>query len=107
MLDDAERDLVERLARRVVDLRMTAPAILFLEGSRPLSFLASQALLFFRPVLETVWATPDLAQLQDLLERRNGVDALVSAIEDEAERLVADRTAARRRRREENQGGKE
>ena len=100
MLSEADQGLIARVARRVVDLRMTVPAILLLEGSRPLNFLASQTMLFFRPVIESVWASQDYGRFQELLEQRESVEALVSAIEDEEERLIAERTEARRRRRE-------
>ena len=99
MLSDADRELIVRLARRVVELRMTVVAILFLEGSRPLNFLASQTMLFFRPVIESLWATQDYARFQELLEQRESVEALVSAIEDEEERRITERAEARRRNR--------
>ena len=47
-----QRDLlVERLAQKIYSCGLTAPAILFLEANKPFSFIGSQALLFFQPLL--------------------------------------------------------
>ena len=81
MLNEADQELIERVARRVVDLRMTVPAILLLEGARPLNFLASQTMLFFRPVIESVWASQDYGRFQELhLERGTDSQEVLHAV---------------------------
>lgn len=46
-----ETALVDRLCREVVRRRLTVPAMVFLEVSRPLNTLGAQALHFFTPLL--------------------------------------------------------
>jgi len=89
-LADADRALIERLAGRVVALRLEAPALLALESARPLTFVAAQALVFFQPFAQALLPAPDVERLAALLERREAVEALASRIEALA--------AARRRR---------
>lgn len=80
-----EAALLDRLAKQVVDRRMTAPAVFFLESVRPMNFVASQAMLFFAPMVRAFFSTADYDRLQTILERRECVDWLVDRIEAEAE----------------------
>jgi len=68
---------------------MTVPAILFLESVKPLSFVGSQALHFFEPMVTAVFTVPDYERFAALMERRENLEALLVAIErkDEAVRL--------------------
>jgi len=72
-----------------VRYRMTVPAILFLESVKPLSFVGSQALHFFEPMVTAVFTVPDYERFAALMERRENLEALLVAIErkDEAVRL--------------------
>ena len=69
--------------------RMTVPAILFLESVKPLSFVGSQALHFFEPMVTAVFTVPDYERFAALMERRENLETLLVAIErkDEAVRL--------------------
>lgn len=80
-LDEEERALVERLADAVVRRGMTVPAVLFLEMSRPLSFVTSQAMVFFAPMVGVLFPLTDYERVSLLLERREGVAQLIAAIE--------------------------
>lgn len=42
LTDEEERKLIDNIAKLVVDKGLEAPAIMFLEVTRPLSFIASQ-----------------------------------------------------------------
>ena len=75
--DDA---LVERVARFVVDRRLTAPALLALETGRPLTFLGSQVAAFFGPVLSLAFPQQDYKRFVRLMERRGCVDLFIEAI---------------------------
>ena len=77
--------LLDRLAARVVELHMEVPAILTLEGARPLTFLASQAMLFFEPIARALFRLPDYRRLAALVERRESVERLTAKIEARAE----------------------
>ena len=50
-LPDADQALLDRVAVWICDRRMETPAVLFLETARPLSFVGSQAMHFFDPLV--------------------------------------------------------
>lgn len=78
-----EAELLDRLAKRVVALRMTPPAVFMLESMRPMNFVASQAMLFFAPIVRGFLGPQDYDRIQSILERRECVDWLVDRIERE------------------------
>jgi hypothetical protein len=80
-----ELDLLDRLARRVVELRMDLPAILALETGKPLSLLAGQTLVFFEPMVQAVFSFPDYRTFSRLIERRDAIEALIQRIERRAD----------------------
>src|SRR6266850_1756612 len=73
--------LFDRIAEATVRYRMTVPAILFLESVKPLSFVGSQALYFFEPMVRAVFTVPDYERFAALMERRENLEALLVAIE--------------------------
>ncbi len=81
---EREQELIESLARRVQRLGLIAPAILFLESNKPFSFIGSQALLFFQPVLRML--SPErVDEYVALFERRECVERLIERLEDMAD----------------------
>ncbi|HXJ68217.1 MAG TPA: hypothetical protein VNM39_04875 [Verrucomicrobiae bacterium] len=84
-LTDDDRALLERLARRVVELRLETPALLTLETARPLSVLAGQAMLFFEPFAQALFRLPDYRRIAALVERREAMEALAAMIERAAD----------------------
>jgi hypothetical protein len=89
--------LLERVAGRVVELRLEVPAILTLESVRPLSFVASQAMIFFQPLVQALLRWTDYQRFAALAERREALEALTALIERRAEESRAARGAARSR----------
>jgi hypothetical protein len=69
---------------------MTTPAILFLETVRPLNYVSSQVLQFFRPVLSVVADPAACRDLAEFLEHRGSVDFLCRRIEELASRPPGD-----------------
>jgi hypothetical protein len=92
--DAQDRDLIERVAARVVELRMELPALLTLESGRPLSLLASQTLYFFEPVVTALLRLPEYRRFARLIERRETIELLMEAIEKRAEVAQQERRAA-------------
>lgn len=84
-LSAQDLDLLDRLARRVVDLRMELPAILTLETGKPLSVIAAQTLVFFEPMVQALFSFPDYRRFALLIERRDAVEALIQRIERQAD----------------------
>ncbi len=93
-LSAEDRVLLERLAARVVELRLEVPAILALETGKPLSLLASQAMIFFEPIAQALFPGPQYRRYAALAERRDAIEALVTEIETCSERARAERRAA-------------
>ena len=85
-LSEADRELLAQLALAIARRRMVTPAILFLESLKPLSYVGSQAMVFLRPFLTPLLNTECYERLTQILERREGLDALVQAIEGAAEK---------------------
>ena len=100
------KEVMDRFARKILDWRMTAPAILFLESAKPLSFLGNQALVFFQPMVQAIFNFKTYDEVVEILEDRDNLEYLLS----ELERLEAERTKAereeRKRRREEKRAAK-
>ena len=86
--------LLERLAGRVVELRLDVPAILALEGGRPLSLVAGQTMVFFEPLVQSLFRFPDYRRFSALIERREALDHLLRRIEARAEEARERRRAA-------------
>lgn len=99
-LTEEEIEVLEILAKRVVRMNMAIPAIMFLESVRPLNFIGSQVMLFFRPIIDTAVDGLNVAtspfglsmdmqyynRLQQVLEKRASIEALIVRIE----RLVSE-----------------
>jgi hypothetical protein len=73
--------LLQRIADAVVQRRMAAPAVVFLESLGPMSFLGSQALHFFAPIIELAFSAHEVSQVASLLERRDTTVRLIALIE--------------------------
>lgn len=78
--DPQERELAGRLARFVVQRRLSAPAAMLLESGRPLNFIGSQALVFLAPFATLVFSAEEYERLVRLLEKRRGIDLLIEAL---------------------------
>ena len=98
-LTPEDRAVLERVAARVVELRLEVPAILTLESVRPLSFIASQAMVFFQPLVQSFLRFGDYRRFAALAERRDALEALTALIERRAEESSAARRAERGARR--------
>ena len=73
--------LLGQLSDRVVKLRFTLPAVLFLESVRPLNFIGSQVMLFFAPMIHALFTARDYDLLQKALERRETIGYFVDLLE--------------------------
>jgi ABC-type uncharacterized transport system involved in gliding motility auxiliary subunit len=80
-LTQRQQELLDKLARRVVDLRASAVAIFFLESTKPLSFLGSQVLVFFQPMIQSVFNFKDYETVTEMLENRDSIELLLEKIE--------------------------
>ncbi|MCE5323095.1 hypothetical protein LLG46_07245 [bacterium] len=82
-LSEEERDsLINSISEKIVSRRLEAPAVLFLETHKPLSFIASQAALVAMPFLGPLVGAKGMADLSRLLADRHNVDLLIDRIEE-------------------------
>jgi uncharacterized membrane protein len=89
-LTDEERDRwIQRMAEEVARRRLEVPAVLLLEMHRPLTFLASQALVVSTPFLGALVGPDNVLKLSKLMEDRANLDRLLERIEA----LVSERDA--------------
>jgi hypothetical protein len=79
--------LVEKLVCQISRWRLAQPAILFLEVTKPLSFVASQGLLLCEPVLSFFYAEPHVGDLANLLADRSQVEHLIARLEQDGTAL--------------------
>lgn len=81
-LTEEELNLLDRLAVQVVKRSMSVPSIIFLESIKPMNFIASQALVFFEPIVQAVFNFRDYDTLRTALEKRQTIEVLLRKIEE-------------------------
>lgn len=96
-------EICQAMAERVAQFGMITPAIIFLEMHRPISFLGSQAMHFFSPIVGVFFN--NFEEYAFFFEDRTNVDRLVQKLEelarkqDEEERVIKERFKADRQKR--------
>lgn len=79
---DEQRAVVDRVCGEVVRRRLATPALMFLEMSRPLNYLAAQTLHFFAPFVSIVAGGQGHRHFSAFLEKRGSIDFMVQRIEE-------------------------
>ena len=105
---DKEKQMSSQLARLVVERRMSTPALLWLESTRPLNFMGSQFLHFFNPALGIFLPFDRLDAFARMLEKRGAIDLLIKEIEREEEdhrRKLREEKAQRKKAKTGGTGG--
>ncbi len=98
--DGRDDELIAGLAKRVIRLGLSVPAILFLEMGKPLSYIGSQTMVFFAPIATALFPGDGYNRLARLFEHRDNVELLMQEIERlEDERQVKERTTRKGRPR--------
>jgi len=80
-LSQQDRELLIKLADKIIKLRMTTPAILFLESIRPMNYIGSQVMVFFAPMVRIFFDMPEWNQLSVILEQRDSIAYFLDLIE--------------------------
>jgi len=84
-LSDDDRAFLDQLADGITNRRLTAAVLFFLESMKPLNFVASQALVVLRPIVQIIWSDPvKFDRVQRLLEQRGGIELLLRRLEARA-----------------------
>lgn len=79
---DEDETLIRKVAERIVNMRMTVPAIFFLESSKPLAFLGSQLLIFLEPFVQTLFNFRQYQRFAFLIEDRTNWESLIRKVEE-------------------------
>ena len=96
---EGDQTLITKVAERVVRMRMSVPAIFFLESSKPLAFVGSQLLIFLEPFVQTLFNFAQYQRFALLMEDRDNWEALVRKIEDlEAEYTAKEKQESKARK---------
>jgi hypothetical protein len=99
---DEDQELINKVARKIVRMRMTVPAIFFLESSKPLAFLGSQLLIFFEPFIQTLFNIRQYQRFALLMEHHENWERLIRKMEDlEAEYTEQEKKAKREKKHSE------
>ncbi len=84
-LEDSDTALIRKLADFVVKRDMSIPAVMFLESVRPLNFIGSQSMVFFKPMLSRFFTKYEYDKIANILEKREVVDLLIREIEQKTD----------------------
>lgn len=79
--DEQRSELVEEAAREIMLRGLAGPAVQFLQASRPYRALGANAMLFFDPVLRSVFGG-ELPAASAILADDAGIEQLIERLED-------------------------
>ncbi|MCK4353011.1 hypothetical protein KAW65_06340 [candidate division WOR-3 bacterium] len=80
-LTSEEEELLNKIAKGVTDRKLEPIAIAFLESVKYLNFIGSQTMLFFKPIVQSIFPTKTYGKIQEVLEKRISIEYLITAIE--------------------------
>ena len=81
LTEEEERKLIENIAKLVVDKGLEVPAIMFLEATRPLSFIASQLAIVALGPLEWLFELQG-PKYTGLFMKKENVGRIIERIEE-------------------------
>jgi hypothetical protein len=79
---EGKEELIERIAKRIVSMRLEVPAIIFLEMNKPLGFIAGQSMLLASGILGPILGFSRVEEFAEFLGDREKVEALIERIEE-------------------------
>jgi len=81
VINPSDKELISNLAQKIVKHGMAVPAIFFLEMVKYMSFVGSQLLVFFGPVITVFIQSESYYKMTHLLEERQNIEFLMLEIE--------------------------
>ena len=76
-----EEAVLDRIAQAIVRRRLQVMAVLTLESTKPLSYVGSQAMAFFEPVVQALFSATEYSDVRRILEHRQSMELLITKIE--------------------------
>ncbi|MDK2976125.1 MAG: hypothetical protein PWP06_600 [Candidatus Marinimicrobia bacterium] len=96
---DKKKAMTDKIARAIVRRGMSVPAVFFMQTFKPMNFIGSQTVVFFGPVLESLFPRSDIYGIAEFMEERENVEQLMERIEAlESERGPEPEKKERKRR---------
>jgi len=92
-------ELIEKAATFFAQRRMGAPAILFFESMRPLSFIGSQIMYFVSPFASVIFQGDEFEEFAAIFEDPENVRLLIDRIDILDEQFYAEQRANERLKR--------
>jgi pilus assembly protein TadC len=100
---EAVADLQRRIVKRVERWDLHTPALILFESAKPVSYIASMAMVFAEPVVDSLFRLPDYYTFRKMLEDRGCLEELIRMVEDlveeRREKRLEERAGARERKR--------
>ena len=81
-----ERKVLARVLRAIIKRRLTALALFTLESLKPVSFIASQSLIVFGPLIRAVLSVADYYIFVRAIEKRDNIEWMIQQLETVEER---------------------
>ncbi|NLI97173.1 hypothetical protein GX441_00755 [bacterium] len=87
LTEERKNEICTKIAERIVHFRLSPIAIILLESVKPISFLGSQLMVFFAPMITAFTTGNGYDEMTAFLEDRPNLEMLIQTIEaKEAER---------------------
>jgi hypothetical protein len=80
-LTEEQLAVLDKLAAKVCQYRLSLPATIFLESAKPLGLVGGQAMVCLRPFVNAFFNTREYDLLTSMLEDSNTVETLLNRIE--------------------------
>ena len=80
-MEKHEIKILSSYAEKIVEKKLSVPAIFFLESTKYISFIGSQALVFLGPLLTLFVNDAKYYQYVEILEKKENIEYLITMIE--------------------------
>ena len=80
LTEERRAHLIESIVKKVVQYGMITPAIFFLEMNKPLSYIGSQAMHFFSPIVSVLFTS--FEEYAYFFEDRKNMERLIVRLEE-------------------------
>ncbi len=78
-----EQEVIDKIAHKIVERRLSVPAVLFLEVIKPISFFGAQTMNFFGPLIESFLKKENrYYDVTEILEDRNNIERILRRVEE-------------------------
>ena len=82
LTEERKNEVIESIAKKIVDRHLQTPAVLFLDMHKPLSYIASQSVLVAMPLLGLLFGPDSIVDMSKFLAERENIEALIARIEN-------------------------